>query len=178
MSKKIDVISGEIYDSFNNEFINGYEGYLTIEHSLASIHKWEQKYHKAYISNKEKTDEELMDYIVMMTIDRSDDKVYDNLSIQNIIEIKKYIDDCMTATWFPEDKKQNSESITSELIYYWMLESGIPFECENWHVNSLLALIKVCSIKRSKPNKKMTGDSLARRSELNARRLAQTGSRG
>ena len=178
MPKTINVISEEVYDEKKNEFRNEYVGYLVIEHSLASIHTWEQKYHRAYISGKEKSEEELLDYIKMMTLDCSDSKVYDRLSIQNILEIKKYIDNPMTATWFEEDRKKDSETITSELVYYWMLQSGIPFECEKWHINSLLALIKVCSIKNSKPNKKMTGDSLAKRRELNAKRLAQTGSKG
>ena len=41
--------------------------------------------------------------------------------------------------------------ITSEEIYYWMIESGVPFECEKWNINRLLTLIRICNIKNQPP---------------------------
>lgn len=183
MPLTVNVVGRETYNSETNEFSHDYHGYLIIEHSLASIHSWEQKYHRAFMNNKrEKTNDEYLDYIRMMTISCSDPDVYEHLSIQDILEIKKYIDDPMTATYFHEDDKKDTETITSELVYYWMIQSGIPFECEKWHINSLLSLIKVCSIKNSKASgkkgRKLTGSEIEQRRALNARRMAEHGSKG
>ena len=60
--------------------------------------------------------------------------------------------------------------MTSEMIYYYMIVLGIPFECEKWHFNKLLALIEVCSIK-NKPEKTMSrADLLRKNARLNAAR--------
>ena len=70
------------------------------------------------------------------------------------------------------------DSITNEIIYYWMITLNIPFECEKWHLNRLLTLIQVCSIKNS-PKKKMSkAEILARNRELNAQRKLNIGTKG
>ena len=69
--------------------------------------------------------------------------------------IMQYINDPMTATTIKDTPgKRNNELITSELIYYWMVALEIPFECEKWHINRLLTLIKICNIK-NQPAKNM-----------------------
>ena len=86
----------------------------------------------------------------------------------------------MTATWFNDEQNRasNSEQITSELIYYWMITANIPFECENWHLNRLLTLIKVCNIKAQKPKKMGTKALLNRNAQLNAARRKQLSTKG
>ena len=178
---RVTIPAIELWDEVKEEFINVKEQTLQLEHSLVSLSKWESKWHKPFISKDTKTEEETVDYIKCMTITQNvDPKVYDFIPSNIRDEIKEYIDDKMTATWFAEDKgsKSNSEQITSELIYYWMISQNIPFECEKWHLNRLLTLIKVCNIK-SQPTKKMSEKALmSRNTALNAARRKQLNTRG
>lgn len=139
---------------------------LKLEHSLVSLDKWESKYHKPFIaSSKSMTDEETLYYIKCMTITQNvKDETYEHLSVQNLKEIREYIDDPMTATWITDIGKKSGkkEIITSELIYYWMIALNIPFNpCQKWHVNKLLTLIRVCNAKNEEtnPNKKKKSQS-------------------
>lgn len=178
---RVTIPATELWDEVKEEFINVKEQTLQLEHSLVSLSKWESKWHKPFISKDTKTEEETIDYIKCMTITQNvDPKVYDFIPSNILDEIKEYIDDKRTATWFAEDKggKSNSEQITSELIYYWMIAQNIPFECEKWHLNRLLTLIKVCNIK-SQPTKKMSEKALmSRNAALNAARRKQLNTRG
>ena len=106
-------------------------------------------------------------------------EVYMCLTESNIDEINAYIEAPMTATTFYEEgNKTNSETITAELIYYWMIAMNIPFECQKWHINRLLTLIRVCSIKNQPPKKMSKGEALRRQAELNARRKQQLHTKG
>ena len=151
-------ISPEIWDEKNEEFIEPKTASLQLEHSLVSISKWESKWHKPFLSKEPKTVEETIDYIKCMTLTQNvKPEVYNHLSKENIEEINAYIDDPKTATTFSKDRKsaRSREIITSELIYYWMIALNIPFECQKWHLNRLLTLIRVCEVKNT-PGKKMS----------------------
>lgn len=168
---RIIVPGGEYYDEAKGEFLYSKDQELQMEHSLISISKWEARWHIAYNKDREKTPEELLDYFRCMTINRVDPEVYNRLTESNIAEIINYINEPMTACYFNNDTPAKSkDTMTSELIYYYMIVLGIPFECEKWHFNKLMALIEVCSIK-NKPDKTMSkGDLLRRNARLNAAR--------
>lgn len=173
---QITIPQGEMFDEVNKTFIETKEKTLALEHSLISLSKWEAKWHKPFLGS-EKTREETIDYIKCMTMTPNvDPMVYNFITDKNLKEIADYINDSMTATWFSEDNnkpKKNNEVITNELIYYWMVTLQIPFECEKWHLNHLLTLIKVCSAKNAPPKKMSRKEILARNKELNeARRKA------
>ena len=172
----------EGYDERKQEFvIISKEQTLQLEHSLVSLSKWESKWHKSFFTKEEKTYEETIDYIKCMTLTKNvPPEVYTLLTPRNIQEINEYIGDSMTATTFSEDKnaKPNRERVTSELIYYWMISLGIPFECQKWHINRLLTLIKVCSIKNQPPKKSSKKQIMSRNAALNAARRKQLNSRG
>jgi len=170
----------EGWDEKNEIFVNKKAQNLTLEHSLVSISKWEAKYHKPFLSREEKTSEETIDYIRAMTLTQNvDPDVYNRLTNENIFQIRDYIDDPMTATTFRNDHSSpNREIITSELIYYWMVASNIPFECQKWHLNRLLTLIRICSIK-NQPQKKMgKNELLSRNAALNAARRKKFNTKG
>lgn len=178
---QITIPSRELWDEVKNEFITTKEQVLQLEHSLVSVSKWEAKWCKTFLSKKEKTNEETIDYIKCMTITQNvNPEVYKYLSTENIDQIQEYISSPMTATWFSDGNSgsTNHEQVTSELIYYWMIAYNIPFECQKWHLNRLMTLIRVCDIK-NKPAKKMSkGELMARNASLNAARRKQLNSRG
>ena len=174
-------ITSEYYDEKNEVFIEPKYITLQLEHSLVSLSKWESKWNRAFFSKREKTPEEIVDYIKCMTITQNvKPEVYDRMSRDNIIQIQKYIEAPMSATYFAEDKngKINKETVTSELIYYWMIALNIPFECQKWHLNRLLTLIRVCNLKNQPPKKMSKRDIMKRNSALNAARRNQLNTRG
>lgn len=171
----------EVYDESTSEFARQGGSTLRLEHSLLSLSKWESRHEKAFLGDKEKSAEEVLDYVMCMCLDpETPPEVFQQLSKENFEAINDYIERKMTATWFSDQPgaPRTRDIITAELIYYWMTVFQIPFECENWHLNRLFTLIRICNIKQSKP-KKMSRNELARRNrELNAQRKAQLGTTG
>lgn len=171
----------EYYDQAKGEFVYCKEQTLTLEHSLISISKWEAKWKKPFLGKEPKTYEESVDYVRCMTLNtNADPNAYLGLTQKQFDQISKYIDDPMSATWFNEqEKKGNSRQVvTSELIYYWMVAFQIPFECQKWHLNRLLTLVRICEIK-NQPSKKMKKHDLySRNRALNAARRRNLGTSG
>jgi len=180
-----DVPDSEYYDERIGEFVTrkGCKGQtIQLEHSLISVSKWESKWHKPFLSNKEKTEKETIDYIRCMTLTQNvRPELYDNITYAQLKKVTDYIDDPMTATTFRDNKKggpSRRQIITAEIIYYWMVSLDIPFECQKWHLNRLLTLIRVCNEKEM-PSKKMgKKDIMKSNAALNAARRAKMGSRG
>ena len=174
-------LTQEGWDEQKQEFVEPKVQVLNLEHSLVSLSKWESKWCKPFLSKKDKTHEETIDYIKFMTITQNvDPEVYNHLTDKNISEITDYITAPMTATTFTEDKngKKNNEIITSELIYYWMISYGIPVEFQKWHLNRLLTLIRVCGVKNQPPKKMSKHEIMNRNAALNAQRRAKLKSKG
>lgn len=161
----------DLWDERNQQFLSIKETTIQLEHSLLSISKWESKWNKSFINTKDKTEEELIDYIKCMTITKNvDPNIYVCLTAENIQEIVNYINAPMTATTIRDTGKSNHEIVTSELIYYWMISLNIPVEFEKWHLNRLITLIRVCSIKNQPAKKMSRGEIMQRNAALNAAR--------
>lgn len=166
-------LTSEGWDEEKQEFVEPKTQILCLEHSLVSLRKWESRWCKPFLSNKSLTVEETIDYIKCMTLTQNvPSEVYNRITDKNIEEVSAYIDAPMTATWFTEEKggKPNTEVVTAELIYYWMIALNIPFECQKWHLNSLLTLVKVCNIKNTPPKKMGKNALLNRHASVNAAR--------
>lgn len=180
---KIHIPETEAYSNEYNRFINVKETDITLEHSLISISKWEAKYHKAFLDEKvEKTNDELIDYIRFMSLTSNvDPNAFMVIPNDEMNRILNYIKDSQSATTFTDSKtgKASRDIITSELIYYWMVALQIPFECQKWHINRLLTLVKICNIKNNPDKKKMSRNEIyAQNRMLNAQRRAKLHSKG
>lgn len=178
---QITIPATEFFDDETQTFNKTKEYVLQLEHSLVSISKWESKWNKVFLSKEEKTYEETIDYIKCMTITQNiPDEAYRCITKSNVDAIDKYISAPMTATWFTKEKPSgvNREKTTSELIYYWMIALNIPFECQKWHLNRLLTLIRVCNIKNTPPKKMNKRSLMQRNAALNAARRQQLNTTG
>ena len=177
----IKIPDTEYYNEEISQFVSVKERTIDLEHSLVSLSKWEAKWCKPFLSKDQKTNEEVRDYIRCMIIDRNvPDNILYALSKQQEKQIVDYIDEKMTATTFSDisSASKNREIITSEIIYYWMISLNIPFECQKWHLNRLLTLIRVCSIKNAPPKKMGRNSVLSRNAQINAARKKQLNTRG
>lgn len=178
---RITVPTTELWDEARQEFITIEGRELELEHSLISISKWESKWRKAFLGKAEKTHEEVLDYIRCMTVTKDvDPSLYNYLTEDNLDAINRYISEPMTATRFNANAKgsRSNEVVTAEIIYYWMILHNIPPEYQNWHLNRLLTLIRVCSVK-SQPSKKMSQrDIMRQQAAINASRRKAWNTRG
>ena len=163
----ITVPEQEIFDEATNMFISVKEQQLRLIHSLVSVHKWEMKWKKPFMEafsrkNSDKlTREEILSYVECMTLTPNvDPAVYLLLTPADIEGVFKYVEDPMTATTITNrDPNQNNGKhrvITAEVIYAWMFLGGIPKECEKWHLNTLMMLIRVVNIEGNPNKKKMS----------------------
>ena len=180
----VTIPSSECWDPLKEEFIQVKETTLQMEHSLLSVAKWESKWHKAFLGMDQKTDEELRDYFRCMTLTQNvDPTIFRVIDASTAKQIEQYIEDPMTGTTFNDRLKEGQsrgpkEIVTAELIYYWMITYQIPFECQKWHLNRLMTLIRVCSIKNA-PDKKMSKSQIySRNGALNAARRSKLHSKG
>ncbi len=177
----ITIPPADYFDERKGEFVSIKATTLQLEHSLISVSKWESKWLKPFHSKTPKTTEECIDYVRCMTITQNvPPVVYRFLTQQNFNDINAYIESPMCATTFSEqeNKQFNRDIITAEIIYYWMVALNIPFACEKWHLNKLIALIRVCNIKNSPP-KKMSKREIAERNRmLNEARRKKLNTRG
>ena len=174
-------MSDDSFDDEKQEFVQGELFVLELEHSLVSLSKWESKFEKPFLGKEAKTDEETLGYIkAMIVTEEYPLDILDHFTTSHMDQVQKYIESKMTATWFNESKKAgpSRETITSELIYFWMTSYQIPWEAEHWHLNRLFTLIKVFNAKNEKPEKQNQSDMVARRRALNEQRKRELGNKG
>lgn len=171
----------EFYDSNQNKFIIVPSSTVVLEHSLISLAKWEAKWHIPFLGKQKRTLEQESDYIrcMLVTPIKDENNFITYLSPENVQQIKQYIEAPMTATTFGkiQTRTLSKEIITAEIIYYRMFDHNIPIDCQKWHLNRLLTLLRVCDMKAS-PTKTNKRDNAMRQAELNAMRRAKYNTRG
>lgn len=177
---EIEIPGMECYDEAKDEFVTEPTIILRLEYSLYAIAKWESKWKKAHLGQREKdqkTVAEWIDLIKCMTI--NDEPVPDNaymaLTKSDHKKIQDYMNDPMSAAWFKEDNKPDTstETITADLVYYWLVASEIPFETQYWHFNRLMTLIRICSIKNQPAKNMSQSEILKQNASINAMRRAK-----
>lgn len=180
---QIIVPGTELFDESTETFIHTNDTQLKMEHSLLSISKWESRWCKPFLTVKKgdkHTPAEMLDYFKCMTLNSNVSKdVYNALTPDNVTAITNYINHPMTATTVNDISKPvfNNGIVTSELIYYWMVAYQIPFECEKWHINRLIMLIKVCNAKNN-PKKMSKREIFNQNRALNAARRKALNTKG
>lgn len=178
---KLVIDAQEVFDEATEEFgyVGGFE--VELEHSLISMSKWESREGKPFLAKEGKTKDEILRYVRDMIISPiCPDNVIDLFSPEDLDKVTSYIESPQSATTFGQMPKGHgrTETITTELIYYWMVAFNIPFECETWHLNRLFSLIRICNIKQQKPKKMNQRELAAQRAKLNAERRARLGTSG
>lgn len=178
----ITIPGDEVFDGETQTFSTVNDVVLELEHSLASLSKWEQTFEKPFLGADVKTTEETLGYIRAMSNVEIPPEVFSRITDSNISDINEYIDKKMTATWFSEINRKtglpSQEIITNELIYYWLIAFQIPFEVENWHLNRMFTLIRVCSMKNEKPKKMSREAMINERQRINEERKAKFNTSG
>lgn len=179
----LDIPEIELYDESKEEFFKVKKTELRLEHSLVSISKWESRWKKPFLSpvKNDKTPAELLDYVRCMTLNQNlDPNVYYALTTEDFRKINEYIDDPMSATKFSDVGTQSPsrDIVTAELVYYMMFSYRIPMECQKWHFNRLMTLIRVFNVKNSDQKKMPKHEVLARNRALNAARRAKNHTKG
>lgn len=181
MLKLLVGLGPESYDEDTQQFVFADSFTLRLEHSLLSLSKWESRFEKPFLGRQERTTEETFEYIKMMCLDEEiPPGVFSSLTSEHYEAINQYINAKMSATTINErpGSRMARETITSELVYYWMISLNVPFSCETWHLNRLLMLLRVCNHKNSPPKKANRQEMLAQRRALNEQRLAQRKTKG
>jgi hypothetical protein len=173
---EIDVPIEESFDETNNKIVVT-TFRVRLEHSLVSASKWESLWKVAFLGKKDKTAQQNLSYMKCMILnDDLPPGVFQKLVGGYFDQIKDYIADEMTATKLYTDPNapQSRETVTTELIYYWMISLNIPVEFQYWHLNRLITLIRTVNLKNS-PKRKMSSKE---RRDLNRSRLAKHNTRG
>lgn len=181
LTLKID--GGELWDEQSNQFVYVKGKEIVMEHSLLALSKWEAKYEKALLDRNVKvTEDELLDYYRFMTVTPNvDPNLYLCLTLEHKRQIKEYMEAKHTATIVkhkPNQPVNNGKFISSELIYYWMIEMGVPFDCEKWNLNRLMTLIDVVATEQGPKQKMSQKDTAALYSAQNKARLAKMRAKG
>lgn len=170
---QLQVVMSEDFDEATQEFIVETRQ-LKLEHSLASLSKWESKFEKPFLDKNQKTEVEILTYVQMMDVEENTPpEIFLRLTQEDYLTINEYINAKMTATWFNKSdtpKKTQTQVVTSELIYYWLTSYEIPWDVEHWHLNRLFTLIEVFSAERAAMDKKKGGNKANTRSLAEQRR--------
>lgn len=177
----LQLLAADYYDENKGRFITRKPRKVMLEHSLVSLSRWESKWKESFLSNKKKTREQSLDYIrFMSTSGVLDDETLSMFGPKEMATINEYIEDKMTATTIKRrgPAPHSRDIITAEVIYWWMIQYGIPMECEKWHLNRLLTLIEVCSVKSGPQQKMSRQEEMAQRRMLNASRKAHLNTKG
>lgn len=178
---KLTIVLSDEFDAEQKKFVVETLD-IELEHSLASLSKWEEEWEIPLLGSADKTEEQSHSYLMYMCLTPNvPPEAFTKLSEEQRDLISEYIEKKHTATWFGNEdpKAKSGETLTSELIFYWMDGFQINWEAQHWNLSRLLTLIKVHSIKAdNKPVKQSARNRQMEIARINAQRLKETGSNG
>lgn len=178
----INIPETELFDEETDRFMKVKPQSLNLEHSLISISKWETNHCKPFLTKEKKSTEEILDYIRCMIINPPKNvdivKAFTSKEINEVIEYINKKKTATTVTFFSKQPHSKQETITSELVYYWMFSAGIAIECEKWPLDRLFALIKIFGAKNAPKQKGTNREYKRMQSDINAKRRAALHSKG
>lgn len=177
---RLEVGSEEWFDNNTNQFMQVNGTVLELEHSLFAISKWEQIWGVPFLTKNEKTTEEILSYVKCMITNDCSEEIVSKLTANDYGQIEEYMNRPMTAATFREEPiyKNSGEFITAETLYFMMSSFHIPFECQYWHLNRLLALLRMCIAKNTPPKKMTKKDVKSQNKSLNQLRRSRLSSKG
>lgn len=155
---------------------------LRFEHSLLSLAKWESRHKKIFLSTEAKTTTEMVEYFEEMLISPPVRELVYLLSPEQLDELTNYVNETRTVSVVPDIEEHvnpfNRETVTSDLIYYWMVALQIPFDAEKWHLSRLLMLVRITNFKSQPPEKQDKMKVAQNWREINERRKAKYNTKG
>lgn len=173
MPIEINFPDGELFDSSEQRFIIIPGGVYTFEHSLVSLSKFESKYRVPLLDRNEKTPDQLIDYISMMSLDPSFNPLL--LTPETSEELINYLSVNPTATSIDQsDGSRASTYISSESIYASMAMAQVPFSAETWNLNRLMNVLAIIGERSAgSKKKKPKSEVMSEYQSLNAKRKAE-----
>ena len=181
---EMKIPESEYFDEKTYKLFRLPEVVLHLEHSLLSVSKWETLWETPFLSDTKKTPEQLISYVGLMSVTPIKDTELARFGPKQYQELNDYLNAKHSATWFSDENQKGSfrQTVTSELIYYWMTAFNIPFECQTWPFSRLMNLIKIAQIKaeaaNGKKNNRPKSHMLSERAALNAKRRDDMQSKG
>ena len=153
---------------------------VEFEHSLLAMSKWESIYKTPFFSRTEKSAKQLLEYFECMVVTPGvDPNIVYAMTSADQIRLKEYLEESPTASSVPRPKTgSRSETVTTELIYYWMVGLEIPWDAQHWNIYRLLMLIEITNYKKQPPTKQSKADMLDRWKAANEARKKQYNSNG
>lgn len=169
---KITIPKQELWNEVTEEFEYNDEVTLYLEHNLLAISKWEEIHKKRFLNDRQKTAEEIIDYIWCMVYEPKevDKSLIQKIPLEEMKRIDDYINDPASATKIDPDIKKlmargqrhkRPDDMTSEMLYYYISAFRFPPQCETWRLPRLLNLVEIANIKEwekdPKNEKKLRG---------------------
>lgn len=177
----VQIAPVDAWDEQRELFVSSPAAELVLNHTLVSLTRWESKWNQAFLGRTEKTEEQLIDYVkTMNSAPVPSPEVFNYLTQEQFQEIFEWMNKNPTATTVTEEgsKRPATETITAELIYYWISALQLPIECQNWHLQRMLTLVRIANIKNSPPKKLSKGEAMAKHRALLQQRRQQYGTNG
>lgn len=179
ISLTLELPGEERFDEESSTFISMPPCTLHLTHSLYSVSLWESVYKRSFLDSPPNTPEETMYYVECMSEEPLPGDFMRRLDRNIQVKIAEYIADGASATHLldPPARGGPKDSMTSELIYWYMSQFNIPYECDKWNLNRLLTLIKLSAAKQGGSNASASATA-AQRAAMNKARRARYNSKG